>query len=128
MESLARRTALALARHPSPALRFTEAVEAARASGMPVTEGVLLRSLRESPDLFRVLGPWRGPLAPATTGPWLVPLSPDADPLAGAPPCLRRLRTSLVWLGRSLDDRCGPARTRWLARVREEARVREIVA
>lgn len=122
MESLARRTALALARHPAPAVPFHEVVHLARGTGMPVTEGVLLRSLREAPDLFRVLEPWRDPRSDASPEPWLVPLSAERDP--DRPLCLRRLRTCLVWLGRGVDDRSAPAMARWFYLVREEERLR----
>ncbi|MBW3534298.1 MAG: hypothetical protein KY453_03615 [Gemmatimonadetes bacterium] len=123
MESLAHRTALALSRHPSPAVPFGEAVRLARATGMPVTEAVLLRSLRAEPELFRVLAPWREPWATSPAEPWLVPLQGD-DRDSTAPASLRRLRTSLVWLGRTVDDRSKSAMARWFSLVREAERVR----
>lgn len=127
MESLARRTALALSRHPAPAVPFGEAVRLARETGMPVTEEVLLRSLRTEPALFRVLEPWRDPWSTTPAEPWLVPLDPGVA-LATAPASLRRLRACLVWLGRTVDDRSTPAMARWFSLVREEERVRAAAA
>ncbi len=56
-----------------------------------------------------------------------MPLNPpEAEP--GSAPCLGRVRTSLVWLGREVDDRSAPAMARWLALVGEEARLRRALA
>lgn len=123
MQSLARRTALALAHHPAPAVPFHAAVAAARDTGMAVTEPVLLRSLRRERDLFRVVEPCRGAPGVLPDEPWLVPLElPGAA--RGGPACLRRVRASLVWLGRVVDGRSARETARWLALLREEERVR----
>lgn len=126
MQTLADRAAETLARHPAPALSLDELVQQVRGGGTVVGPDVLLRALEARPDLFRVLDPWRGPWrrasprswTPAAT-PWVVGLGryPRVDGPAG------RLKASVAWLGRTLDDRSVLDLVRWLGMVREGERL-----
>lgn len=137
MHTLADLAATTLARHPAPALPLDELVRQVREGGMAVGPEVLLRALVARPDLFRVLDPWRGAwrgawraAAPrlgalATDRPgerWVVGLGraskPDAVGAAGA-----RLKASLAWLGRTVDDHSATDLVRWLGMVREGERL-----
>lgn len=124
MQTLADRAAAVLARHPAPALPLDELVDQVRGAGAVVGPEVLLRALEARPDLFRVLDPWRGPWRRAPSphrarpvaGPrWIVGLAalPHARD-AGA-----RLKASLSWLGRTVDERSALDLVRWLGMVRE---------
>ena len=130
MQTLADRAAETLARHPAPALPLDELVHQVRDGGAVVIgPEVLLRALEARPDLFRVLDPWRGPWRLAsmrgrlpTLGhwpQWIVGLGPQ--PPAGGPAA--RLKASLAWLGRTVDDRSVLDLVRWLGMVREGERL-----
>jgi hypothetical protein len=129
MHTLADRAAETLARHPAPALPLDELVEQVRDGGTVVGPEVLLRALEARPDLFRVLDPWRGPWrcasprSRASAGPrwprWVVGLGPYPRG-AGAG---GRLKSSLAWLGRTVDERSVLDLVRWLGMIREGERL-----
>ena len=129
MHTLADRAAETLARHPAPALPLDELVHQVRDGGAVVGPEVLLRALEARPDLFRVLDPWRGPWrlgstrarpqAPGRWPQWIVGLGPH--PHADGPAA--RLKASLAWLGRTVDDRSVLDLVRWLGMVREGERL-----
>jgi hypothetical protein len=129
MHTLADRAAETLARHPAPALSLDDLVVQVRDGGAVVGSDVLLRALEARPDLFRVLDPWRGPwrcasprarAAEAARWPrWIVGLRPyPRSGGAGA-----RLKSSLAWLGRTVDERSALDLVRWLGMVREGERL-----
>ena len=127
MQTLADRAAQSLARHPSPALSLDELVDQVRDSGAVVGPDVLLRALEARPDLFRVLDPWReawrsaAPRLGGRAGPrWVVGLRPESA-AATAPGA--RLRASLTWLGRTVDERSVLDLVRWLGMVLEGERL-----
>jgi hypothetical protein len=129
MQSLADRAAETLARHPAPALPLDELVDQVRDGGAVVGPEVLLRALEARPDLFRVLDPWRGPWRCTSLRTrascvgrwpqWVVGLGPH--PRADGPGA--RLKASLAWLGRTVDDRSVLDLVRWLGMVREGERL-----
>jgi hypothetical protein len=129
MQSLADRAAETLARHPAPALPLDELVDQVRDGGAVVGPDVLLRALEARPDLFRVLDPWRGPwrcaspraraAAPLRLPRWIVGIGPY--PRAGGTG--GRLKASLAWLGRTVDERSVLDLVRWLGMVREGERL-----
>lgn len=128
MQTLADRAAEALARHPAPALPLDELVHQVRDGGTLVGPEVLMRALEARPDLFRVLDPWRGPWRPAARAraqagdPW-----PRWVVGIGAQPRVSgaggRLKSSVAWLGRTVDERSVVDLVRWLGMVREGDRL-----
>ena len=126
MQTLADRAAATLARHPAPALPLDELVDQVRDGGTVVGPDILLRALEARPDLFRVLDPWRGPWrcgsprARCAPGPrWIVGLGPGPRVLGPA----SRLKASVAWLGRTVDERSALDLVRWLGMVREGERL-----
>lgn len=127
MQTLADRAAEVLARHPAPALPLDALVDQVRGAGVFVGPEVLLRAIEARTDLFRVLDPWRGPwrcaLAASRARPagqrWVVGLArlPHAQDAGG------RLKASLSWLGRTVDERSALDLVRWLGMVRESERI-----
>jgi hypothetical protein len=128
MQTLADRAAETLARHPAPALPLDELVHQVRDGGAAVGPDVLLRALAARPDLFRVLDPWRGPwrasmrARPPVEGRWPQWVV-GVGPLPHAGGSAARLKASLAWLGRTLDDRSALDLVRWLGMVREGERL-----
>lgn len=137
-----------LARHPGPALPYTELhhLVSFEVTGPVPRPDHLLRQIRARSDLFRIIDPGRGPWRaadgdPADPGsrpvPWLDPwvllspggtsdaeprVGPDGAPLPGS--SFPRVRESVLNLGRTLDDASPTTVCRWLLIVREERALR----
>lgn len=138
----------------TPAVPFRHLLAELRATGTAVTERSLREALQGASPAGRVLGPLDGsrreeagssrsrpgrPGQPSAAGSppstsaalaglgrrWVVlHEDPDDDPDPGAPPS-SRLRRTLLFLGRTLDDRSPRDVARWLALVEEGNRYRE---
>jgi hypothetical protein len=146
MESLAQRARRVLQTRADPVVPLAEVVRLLRHDGCAVTEWILLRAMRADPG-FRLLDPWRGPLAFLAEPPPAVRVEPrgsstrDVDPrhvlvliddvsLPEPPPDAAgirgRVRRSLVVLGRALDEHSLLERVRWLRMLSEAAHLGRI--
>lgn len=126
----------ALRAHTHPALRLSELVELIAGR---VDRGLDARRLRavleEHPERFRLLEPWAGPWRPDGTprrpaqpeDAWVVVVTDPDDP-PDAPRSALRLRESVRWLSRGIDQRSAIDVSRWYAIVLSERAVREAVA
>jgi len=140
MEPFVDHAAQVLARSPAPALPVDELLRVllADAPGSIVREDVLIHALQASPDRFRLVraepgrqslkgvlaessSPTQGPSLPS--GPWVIGLGPEHTADRGR--LLARLRASLVYLGRRLDEGSASALVRWLGLLAECRRVGE---
>jgi len=63
MQTLAKRAAQSLTHHRAPPLSLDQLVHQVKDGGTALGPDIFLRALEAQPDLFRVLGPWRGALA-----------------------------------------------------------------
>jgi hypothetical protein len=132
MLSLAERAAILVHRSSLAAAPVPELVARLREAGVPVSEGVLMRSLAAEPERFRVLEPWRAILgggrgsAPWERAAWVVPCCGDAPGACESErPALRRLRASVTGLGWQVDAASSADVARWLGMVLEWERFRE---
>ena len=126
----------ALRSHTHPALRLSELVELIAAR---VDRGLDARRLRavleEHPERFRLLEPWSGPWRSdgverrprADQDAWVVVVTDPEHP-PDAPRSALKLRESVRWLTRGVDQRSAVDVSRWYAIVLAERAVREAVA
>jgi len=138
MEPFIDHAAQVLARSPAPALPVDELLRVllADAPGSIVREEVLIHALQAQPDRFRLVRAihsgqsLQGVLGESATltagarlsrGPWVIGLGPEQTADRGR--LLARLRASLVYLGRRLDEGSASAMVRWLALLAECRRV-----
>ena len=129
-----------LSRSPEPALPLAQV---AHRMPTPVSPDELVRGLARRPDLVRLVDVWRSALAalgphPSTLPPevqmvlerqgltgttWVVPLGPQEG--GGGRWVHRRLRETVRYLGRILDQDSPRAVTRWMRIVVEDRRLEE---
>jgi hypothetical protein len=119
-------------RYASPAMPLSILVEALERETIAATGGPdrVLRELRNSPDLFRVLdprvGPWRGRWAITggaetwTPDLWVLGLRPHKRPCS---PVRARLSETLRSLGRRVDQGSAMATARWWLLMERESTV-----
>lgn len=129
MDELARTVAEVVERHPAPAVPLEELgvlVARERPEAVPSLEA-LLDLLRENPGRLRLLEGDRERLGAGGPSCWIVAVR---DSRSGAPPgsIVARLRECLCTLGASLEPGSHPALARWARLLREETRVRAIIA
>lgn len=131
-----------LSRNPAVALPLHQL--ARRIPGSHTSSDDILRSLGRRPDLVRVLHVWRVAMAPLGSHPselapevrdalarqgldettWIVPLGPAECP--GGRWVHRRLRETVRYLGRIVDEDSPRAVTRWMRIVMEGRLVGEL--
>lgn len=139
MNAIAQRAAAALRAHPHPALRLRELVELiAPQVDRSLTAERLRVILDGYPDDFHILDPasLRWGIGSAPSGPagaWVVVITDPGDPSGEAPPSQRtpvamRLRESVRWLGRGIDERSRIEVSRWYAIAMAERAAREAIA
>jgi len=113
----------ALHAHPSPALRLFELVDLIAADiDRSLTVERLRAILEDHPERFRILEAWQtrwseplGDPAVSVAGrAWVVAASDPERPPSG-PRAAIRLRESVRWLGRCVDDRSPLEVSRWYA-------------
>jgi len=147
MEGLVDLARRVLARHPSPALPYPglHRLVCVAVSGPRPDPALLLRRIRARPELFRIVEPWRGPWrrfldgedgdatsyrnaledAGLPSAPWIVGRSVGAGDGGGGAVWERRLRSSLLLLGRRVDPGSTRRLSRWVLLLREERTLRE---
>lgn len=127
----------------SPAVALPLGRLAQRMHGTPGAREELLRSLARRPDLVRLLHVWKVAMAPLGPHPsalppdlrealerqglaettWIVPLGPAEG--GGGHRVRRRLRETVRYLGRIVDEESPRAVTRWMRIVAEERLLEE---
>jgi hypothetical protein len=122
MQTLAKRAVQSLTHHRAPPLSLDQLVHQVKDGDTALGPDILLRALEAQPDLFRVLGPWRGPW-PSTLrravsqacATWVVGLGRGRE--SGGVDA--RLKASPTHLRRTVDERSVTDLARWLEMVRE---------
>jgi hypothetical protein len=126
----------ALRSHTHPALKLSELVDiVARRVDRGLDARRLRAILEEYPERFRLLEPWSGPWRPdeAPRVPqqpeeaWVVAVG-DPDEPPDTPRSALKLRESVRWLARGIDERSAVDVSRWYAIVLAERAAREAVA
>ena len=130
MIEIAVRAADALHTHPHPALRLTELLELLADVDRGLTAERLRLILDGYPEEFRIVASWHGRWSAGSgpdTAPWVVAVSPPPEAPETDRPVLR-LRESVRWLGRTVDDRSRVDLSRWYAIVLSERASRRALA
>ena len=132
MKTLSEHAQEILWRSTSPALPLRLLVEALERETVTATGGPerVLRELKGSPELFRVLDPWVGPWRGGRTiasgaeawtlDHWVLGLRPHQRPCS---PARARLSETLRSVGRQVDQGSAMATARWLLLMERESAV-----
>ena len=143
MDRIAQAAQDVLLGHPHPALRLAELLEVLTEHvDRTLNEERLRRSLEGHPGHFRILEAWRrrwptiagesdstrpGVARPDQRGAWVIAVNGAPEPPERSTSGVR-LRESVRWLGRGLDDRSRLAVGRWYAIAVAERDARRVIA
>lgn len=144
MDRIAQAAEDVLLGHPHPALRLAELLEVlTKHVDRTLNEERLRRSLEGHPGRFRILEAWRrrwptvasetdstdrqGRALPDQRGAWVIAVDGAPEPPDRNASGIR-LRESVRWLGRSVDDRSRLAVGRWYAIAVAERDARRVIA
>jgi len=138
MNPIASQAEAVLKQHPHPALRISELIDLIADQVDRSLDATRLRTaLKQHPDRFRVLDPWRGPWRSVLEAPQWSELADDGwvvlvtDPIphpAGADRTLTTMRESVRWLARNVDPRSASEVSEWYAIVLAERATRRAIA